>query len=128
MKIFLAQPERTGKYYLKKRTGKYYWTSTTKLDKTYKKFPGHEHLNTGLSSIRVCQILFVTVGKQCIFRKSNLPRYYKINIYSSIILKSFPNKVLFLLGSYFFGCFFSRINLFTIFFHPANFIPFQNWI
>ena len=24
MKIFLAQPVRTGKYYLKKRTGKYY--------------------------------------------------------------------------------------------------------
>ena len=37
--------------------------NATKLDKTYKKFPGHEHFNTGLSSIWVCQILFVTFGK-----------------------------------------------------------------
>ena len=52
----------------------------------------------------------------------------QVNISSSIKSKSFSNKVLFLLlRSYFLDVFSLKINLFTIFFHPENFIPFQNW-
>ena len=52
----------------------------------------------------------------------------QVNISSSIKSKSFSNKVMFLLlKSYFLDVFSLKINLFTIFFHPENFIPFQNW-